>query len=98
MRVLALEPTNAKGVASAVMAAATGYIGPSGWMAGAAAAYGKPAVCLSLGPGERELIDMAAASRMFSPAPLLIGLADLKAMGASLELLLAGATPAEAAH
>ena len=98
VRVLELEPANAKGVASAVMAAATGYIGPSGWMAWAAAAYGKPAVCLSHGPGERELIDMAAASRMFSPAPLAIDLSDLGAMVASLELLLAGATPADAAH
>jgi hypothetical protein len=67
-------------------------------MAWAAAAYGKPAICVSLAPGERELIDLAAAARLFSPAPLLIGLADLDAAAGNLELLLAGQTPAQTPH
>ena len=90
IQAMSLEPANAKATASAIMAAARAYLGPSGWMAYAAAAYGKPAICLRGGEDERELIDLAAASRLFSPAPLLIDLADIQATRAGLELIVAG--------
>jgi len=96
IQVLALEARAGKATASAVMAAASGYLGPSGWMAYAAAAYGTPAVCLTAGPDERELIDLATAARLFSPAPLLVGVAEPAAAG--LEWLLTARESAEPAH
>lgn len=94
---LLLDPATAKSTASAVLAAATAYLGPAGWMAYAAAAYGRPAICLRSGADERELIDLAAASRLFAPPPVWIGLADIEA-AAALDMVVADRAPIEAAH
>lgn len=98
IQVLALDPATAKSTVSAAVAASIAHIGPAGWMAYTAAAYGRPAICLGEGSNERELIDMAAAARLFPRAPLLIGLEDIETARAGLELIIAGAAPAEPAH
>jgi hypothetical protein len=98
VHVIELDPASAKATVSAVSAAATACLGPAGWMAYVAAAYGRPSICLHAGSDERELIDLAAASRLFSPAPLVIGLADLDAAAAALELAVLRAGSAAPAH
>jgi len=98
IRLIELDPATAKATVSAIMAAAGSSLGPPGWMAYVAAAYGRPSICLHKGSDERELIDLAAAARLFSPAPLAIDLANLDAAAAALELAALGASAAEAAH
>ncbi len=62
-----------------MLAGAAAYVGPPGWMAYAAAGLGKRALCLRGAATERELIDQAAAARLFSPAPLVLDPDDMMA-------------------
>ena len=77
IQAIALDPASAKGVASTVLAAAEAYVGPQNWMAHVAAALGRPAICLRDGAGERQLIDQAAAARLFSSPPILLDPQDV---------------------
>ena len=62
-------------------------------MAYAAAGLGKRALCLRDAATDRDLIDQAAAARLFSPAPLVLGPDDMMAaMGVP------GPAPAETVH
>lgn len=76
---IVLEPASAKGVVTTVLAGAAAYLGPPGWMAYAAAGLGRQALCLRGAETDRELIDQAAAARLFSPAPLVLGPGELLA-------------------
>ncbi len=98
IQVVLLEPRSAKGTVSAVLAGASGYLGPQGWMAHAAAALGRPAICLGGGRDERQLVDAATAARLFQPSPVALDLVDAAALAEMLELLFAGRAPAEPAH
>ena len=83
IQAIALEPASAKDVVTTVLAGAAAYVGPPGWMAYAAAGLGKRALCLRDAATDRELIDQAAAARLFSPPPLILGPDDMMAaMGA----------------
>ena len=90
---MVLEAGSAKDVATTVLAGAAAYVGPPGWMAYAAAGLGKRALCLRDAATDRDLIDQAAAARLFSPAPLVLGPDDMMAaMGVP------GPAPAETVH
>ena len=95
---IGLEPGSAKGVASTVLAAARAYVGPRGWMACAASALGRPAICLGEPPAERQLIDQASAARLFAPSPVFLSLDDAEAVSEALELIAAAPAPGEPAH
>jgi hypothetical protein len=96
LHAIALDPASAKGSASTVLAAARAYVGPHGWMAFAAAALGRPTVFLGGAASERQLIDQAAAARLFEPAPLMLSLHDPDTVLAALELVLGAKAAAEA--
>ncbi|HEY5412044.1 MAG TPA: hypothetical protein VIJ94_15085 [Caulobacteraceae bacterium] len=98
VQIVGLEARTAKETASAVLAAACGYLGPQGWMAHAAAALGRPTICLGAGQDERQRVDAATAARLFQPAPLVLDLEDAAAMAGVLELLAAGRALTEPAH
>ncbi len=98
IQVVLLEERRSKGTASTVLAGASGYLGPQGWMAHAAAALGRPAICLGGGRDERQLVDAATAARLFQPAPLAIDLEDAAALAEVLQLLALGRAPTEPVH
>ena len=93
-----LEPASAKGVASTVLAAAQAYVGPPGWMAYAASALGRPAICLGPPADERRLIDQASAARLFSPSPLALTPGDVEVASGVLDSIVAPRAPTEPAH
>ncbi len=102
IQAIGLEPGSAKGVASTVLAAARAYVGPPGWMACAASALGRPAICLgerpAERPAERQLIDQASAARLFAPSPVFLSLDEAEAVSGALELIVPAPAPGEPAH
>ena len=91
LQVIELEAAARKEIASAVLAAANGFIGPPGWMAYAAANLGRPVVCLTSATGPRELIDQGSADRLLARPPLWIDLAETEIAATALHRLVAGA-------
>ena len=89
IRVIGLEPRTGKAAASAVLAAARGFIGPQGWMAYAAAALGRPAVALTAAAGPRPPIDQAAAAQLLARPPVWIDIAETELAAVALEHLAA---------
>ena len=90
-QMIELEPATRKQTASAVLAAARGFIGPPGWMAYAAANLDRPAVCVTSGREPRQLIDQGSADRLLARPPLWIDLAETEIAATALHRLVAGA-------
>ena len=91
LQMIDLEPATRKETASALLAASSGFIGPPGWMAYAAANLGRPTVCLTSAPGPREMIDQGSADRLLGRPPLWIDLAETEIAATALHRLVADA-------
>ncbi|HEX4098373.1 MAG TPA: hypothetical protein VHX64_16725 [Caulobacteraceae bacterium] len=98
MQVFELEPATAKQTATTVVAAARAWLGPQTWMAHAAAATGRPSICLRLDDDLRRSIHAASAARLFDPPPLVVNVRDLDALSQALSLVVAAPASEPAAH
>ena len=91
LQMIELEVGTRKETATALLAASSGYIGPAGWMAYAAASLNRPTVCLTSGAEPRDLIDRAAATQLMARAPLFIDLAETEIAAVAVTRLAAPA-------
>ena len=93
LQMIELEAGTRKETATALLAASSGYIGPAGWMAYAAASLNRPTVCLTSGAEPRDLIDRAAATQLMARAPFFIDLAETEIAAVAVTRL--AAAPAD---
>jgi hypothetical protein len=85
VHVVELEPLQARMLGTTIAGAADAFVGSQTWLAYAAAAAGKPVICLQSEPDARQFVHRASCVLGFQPAPVVLEPGQAEALAGALE-------------